>query len=71
MINAIVYGIGLWTNGKLNTYLAEIEKEANNMFFRLVKKMTEKQGVTEQLKETEQMILIEKWTLYAIPLLRL
>lgn len=40
----------LLTSGKLNSYLAEINEQAENMFFRLVKEYADKQGVTEQLK---------------------
>ena len=34
----------LLTGGKLNSYLADIDKQAEEMFFRLVKEMAEKQG---------------------------
>lgn len=36
--------------GKLNVYLADIDKQAGKMYLRLIKQMAEKQGVTEQLK---------------------
>lgn len=42
----------LLASGKLNAHLAEIDKTAEDMFFRVVKEMAEKQGVTEQLKAT-------------------
>lgn len=45
----------LLTGGKLNGYLAEIDKQAEDMFFRLVKQMAECDGVTEQLKADNQM----------------
>lgn len=45
----------LLTNGKLNGYLADIDKKAEDMFFRLVKQMAERAGVTEQLKADNQM----------------
>lgn len=45
----------LLTSGKLNGYLAEIDKQAEDMFFRLVKQMTEREGVTEKLKADNQM----------------
>ena len=45
----------LLTSGKLNDYLADINDEAEEIFSRLVKKMTEKQGITEQLKAENQM----------------
>lgn len=47
--------VNLLTSGKLNGYLAEIDKQADDMFFRLVKQMAEREGVTEQLKEDNQM----------------
>ena len=40
----------LLTSGKLNSYLAEIDKQAEEMFFRLVEQMKHVQGITEQLK---------------------
>ena len=45
----------LLTSGKLNNYLAVIDEQAENMFSRLVNEMVKKQGVTEQLKATDQM----------------
>ena len=42
-------------SGKLNGYLADIDKQAEDMFFRLVKQMAEREGVTEQLKADNQM----------------
>lgn len=45
----------LLTSGKLNSHLAEIDEQATDMFFRLVKEMADKQGVTEQLKSDNQM----------------
>ena len=47
--------INLLTSGKLNGYLADIDKQAENMLFRLVKQMAECEGVTEQLKAENQM----------------
>jgi hypothetical protein len=45
----------LLTTGKMNSYLADVDQRAEEMFFRLVKQMAEKQGVTEQLKAEDQM----------------
>ena len=45
----------LLTSGKLNGYLADIDKQAEDMFFRLVDQMAESEGVTEQLKADNQM----------------
>ena len=45
----------LLTSGKLNGYLADIDRQAEEMFSRLVKQMAEMEGVTEQLKADNQM----------------
>ena len=45
----------LLTSGKLDSYLADIDKQAEDMFLRLVEQMTEREGVTEQLKAENQM----------------
>ena len=45
----------LLTSGKLNSYLADIDRQAEEMFSRLVKQMAEAEGVTEQLKADNQM----------------
>ena len=45
----------LQISGKLNIYLADIDKQAEEMFFRLVKQMAEREGVTERLKADNQM----------------
>ena len=42
--------INLLTSGKLNPYLAEIDKQAQERFERLVEDMKQAQGITEQLK---------------------
>ncbi len=47
--------VNLLTSGKLNGYLADIDKQAEDMFFRLVKQIAERAGVTEQLKADNQM----------------
>ena len=47
--------INLLTSGKLNEHLVEIDKQAEDMFFRLVKQLAEREGITEQLKANNQM----------------
>ena len=47
--------LNLLTSGKLNAYLADIDKQAEDMLFRLVKQMAEREGVTEKLKADNQM----------------
>ena len=45
----------LLISGKLNSHLAEIDSQATEMFDRLVKQLSEKEGITEQLKAQDQM----------------
>ena len=47
--------LNLLTSGKLNGYLAALDKQAEEMFSQLVKQMAEREGVTEQLKADNQM----------------
>ena len=50
----------LLTSGKLNSYLTDIEEQANDMFSRLVKDLAEQENVTEKLKATDQMLWVRK-----------
>lgn len=50
----------LLTCGKLNSYLADIDRQAGEMFSRLVKQLSEKEGVTETLKAENQMLWVQK-----------
>ncbi|MGN0004955.1 MAG: TnpV protein [Candidatus Gastranaerophilaceae bacterium] len=52
--------INLLTSDKLNSYLADIDKQAEEMFSRLVKQMAEREGVTEKLKTDNQMEWISR-----------
>ena len=48
--------VKLLTSGKLNSYLSDIDKQAEHLFYRLVKQIAESEAVTKQLKadnETE------------------
>lgn len=45
----------LWLSGKLDSYLAELNQQAEDMFFQLVNALAETEGITEQLKEADQM----------------
>ena len=45
----------LLTSGALNDHLVDIDKQAEDMFFRLVKQMVEREGITEKLKAENQM----------------
>ena len=45
----------LLTNGKMNAYLADIDRQAEELFLRLVKQMADAEGITETLKASDQM----------------
>lgn len=47
--------LNLLTSGRLNTYLSDIDKQAKEIFSRLIEQMAEREGVTEQLKANNQM----------------
>ena len=53
--NRKVLYLNLLTSGKLNRYLSDLDKQAEEMFSRLVKQMAEREGVTEKLKGDNQM----------------
>ena len=53
--NKRVLFTALLTQGKLYQHCAEIEKQATDMFDTLVERMKVTEGVTEQLKEENQM----------------
>ena len=55
----IIY-TNLLTSCKLTAYLADIDKQAEDMFFRLVDQIAEKEGVTEQLKADNQMLWVAR-----------
>ena len=50
----------LLTSDKLNSYLADIDEQAEEMFSRLVKQLTEKENVTERLKDENQMLWVQE-----------
>lgn len=45
---------------KLNSYLADVDDQAENLFFQLVKDLTEKENVTERLKSENQMLWVQR-----------
>ena len=53
--NKKVLFITLLTQGKLYKHCAEVEKQATDMFDTLVEQMKQAEGVSEQLKEENQM----------------
>ena len=58
--NRKVLYLNLLTSGKRNGYLADLDKQAEDMFSRLVKQMAESEGVTEQLKADNQMEWVDQ-----------
>ena len=50
----------LLTSGKLNSYLADIEEQAEKMFSELVKALAKEEKVTEELKATDMMLWVQK-----------
>ena len=47
--------MNLLTSDKLNNYLSDIDKQAEDMFIRLIKQIAEREGVTEKIKAYNQM----------------
>ena len=47
--------LNLLTSGRLNSYLADIEEQAQERFERIIEQMKQEQGITEQLKAENQM----------------
>ena len=52
--------INLLTSGKRNSYLADMDRQAEAMFSRLVKQLSEKEGATEALKAENQMLWVQR-----------
>ena len=50
----------LLTSGKLNSYLADIEQQAQQLFLWLVKDLAEKENVNEELKAENLMLWVQK-----------
>lgn len=50
----------LLLSGKLNGYLAELNEQAEDMFFRLVNELAEKEGITETFKAENQMLWVQR-----------
>ena len=51
---------GLVLDGKLNSYLANLNEQAEDLFFRLVNELSEKEGITEKLKAENQMLWVRR-----------
>ena len=50
----------LLTSGKLNSYLADVEQQAQDLFLQLVKDLAEQENVTEELKASDMMLWLQK-----------
>lgn len=50
----------LLTSGKLNNYLADVDKRAKNLFEQTVKSLVEQEQVTEKLKAENMMLWVQK-----------
>ena len=50
----------LLTSGRLNAYLADINEQATKQMLLLTKQMAECEGVTEQFKEQDQMLWVQR-----------
>ena len=55
-----IFYTNLMISGKLNGYLADVDKQAEEMFFRLVKQRAEREGITEKLKVEHPMEWVGK-----------
>ena len=50
----------LLTSGKLESYLADVEEQAQELFDRLMKQRAEREGITETLKADNQMEWVQR-----------
>lgn len=50
----------LFLSGKLNSYLADLNEQAEDMFFRLVEQLAEKDAIAEALKAENQMLWAQR-----------
>ena len=48
----------LQLSGKLNSYVADIDRQAQELFDSIIQQMTQSQGITETLKATDQMVWV-------------
>jgi len=58
--NHKVLYMNLLTSGKLNSHLADINEQAEEMCSRLVKQLAEKENITEKLKAENQMLWVQR-----------
>lgn len=55
-----VFYANLLTSCKLNSYLADVDEEAENLFNRLVKDLAKKEKVTEKLKAENALLWVQR-----------
>ena len=55
-----VFYANLLTSCKLNSYLADVDEQAEEMFSRLVKDLAEKENITENLKAENAMLWVQR-----------
>ena len=55
-----VFYTNLLTSGKLNSYLADVEGQAQELFDRLMRQRAECEGITETLKADNQMEWVQR-----------
>lgn len=48
------------TSGKLDNYLSNVERQAENLFEQIVKSLVEQEQVTEKLKAENMMLWVQK-----------
>ena len=58
--NRRVLYLELKTSGRLNAYLADVDRQADVMLDRLMTQMAEREGVTEALKAQDQMAWVQR-----------
>ena len=55
-----VFYTNLLTSGRLNSYLTDIDRQAEKLFIRLVEQMAEREGITEKLKAEQPLEWVGK-----------
>ena len=55
-----VFYANLLTSCKLNSYLADVDEQSENLSCRLVKQLAKKEGITETLKAEDQMLWVQR-----------
>lgn len=58
--NHRLFYYNLLTQGKLNSYLHDVDVRAKEMYDTLIKQLAENEGITEQLKAENQMLWVQR-----------